>query len=448
MKIIKDLRIATIGIFAMSINMSFGALTEEQLNELKTISVAVTEELEAGNFSEKTIMLIAENIFIKRKWGNCPEDDTMLANAIYHLLILNCDLQKLKECASNEIVEIYKGLKNKEFEKFGEKLEFLRQPSKKPNKINLRFCLRAISASSERQEFITTVTTIMSQNFYINELDLSSNYIEDKEAERIADALKNSSLHILNLSDNSIGNSGVIALSDALKVNSFLRDLNLSDNSIGNSGIIALSDALKVNSSLRDLNLNGNFLIEWQGMKALSEALIVNTELFYLHLAHCDWSISYLADALKKNGTLKYLDLSENQISSAALKDLTDALKVNDSLVCLVLRRCGIKLYSAKYIANLLKINKTLLCVDLCSNHIDDNEVGYFVDALKNNKTLFYLGLLENPITEKYKKAIADVLEDKKDKNGKIIEKGNYIITKHFFEYYNYYNDLKSQLGE
>ncbi|KAF9541901.1 hypothetical protein EC957_002606 [Mortierella hygrophila] len=92
----------------------------------------------------------------------------------------------------------------------------------------------------------------------------------------VLSVMANSTLTTLDLEDNSIGDYGTQALSEALKTNSTLTTLNLRDNSIRDTGAQALSEALKTNSTLTALDLEDN-LIEDNGAQALSEALRANS---------------------------------------------------------------------------------------------------------------------------------------------------------------------------
>ncbi|KAG0028721.1 hypothetical protein BGZ82_008269 [Podila clonocystis] len=74
-------------------------------------------------------------------------------------------------------------------------------------------------------------------------------------------ALKTSStLTILYLQNNSIGDNGAQRLSEALKTNSTLTTLDLWGNSIGDSRVLEPSDALKTNSALTTLGLACNLI--------------------------------------------------------------------------------------------------------------------------------------------------------------------------------------------
>ena len=76
-------------------------------------------------------------------------------------------------------------------------------------------------------------------------------------ASALADALKvNSSVTVIDLTDNDIGAAGVSALADALKVNTSVTDIDFSYNKIHAEGASALVDALKVNTSVTVINLD------------------------------------------------------------------------------------------------------------------------------------------------------------------------------------------------
>ncbi|KAL0244800.1 hypothetical protein GEMRC1_008882 [Eukaryota sp. GEM-RC1] len=62
----------------------------------------------------------------------------------------------------------------------------------------------------------------------------------------------------IDLSNNSIGPEGAIAIAEALKVNSSVSGINLNNNSIGSEGAIAIAGALKVNYSVTRIDLLNN----------------------------------------------------------------------------------------------------------------------------------------------------------------------------------------------
>lgn len=63
------------------------------------------------------------------------------------------------------------------------------------------------------------------------------------------------SLTALDISGNQIGNSGVVALAKALKVNNTLTSLNWDENLTGSLGFINIRNALETNQTVRNMPL-------------------------------------------------------------------------------------------------------------------------------------------------------------------------------------------------
>ena len=432
MKIIKNLGITVaMGMFAMSINMAFGKkFTNTEFDQLKSNVVGLDTEIREV-YNPRAVWKISY------KLGRCQDGDMVDANAIFLLSCLNLNPEIIERIGRNERVSLYNDLTKKKFDDCREKLEKLNESSNVPFIIDL---------SGFQGTIITEIATIISQNDYIYEVNLNVCNIDDSGAVALANALKvNKSLRVLKLGSNNIGDSGAVALADALKFNGSLRDLDLSYNkNIGALGAIALAVTLEVNSSLRDLNLNGIQRLKQREMNAFAKALTVNRTLLYLHLSECcDKDISCFAEVLRVNKALVYLNLSYNRVD-VGISNIAEALKINNSLICLNLSGNWLD-RGILELAEALKVNTSLVYLELRNNNPHDAEVGCFVDALRKNNTLVYLSLLGNPIDTK---DFADVLEDKKNKNGKIIERGNSTIAVPFLEYYDCYKALKSQLGE
>ena len=404
MKIIKNLGITVaMGMFAMSINMAFGKkFTNTEFDQLKSNVVGLDTEIREV-YNPRAVWKISY------KLGRCQDGDMVDANAIFLLSCLNLNPEIIERIGRNERVSLYNDLTKKKFDDCREKLEKLNESSNVPFIIDL---------SGFQGTIITEIATIISQNDYIYEVNLN----------------------VCNIDD-----SGAVALADALKFNGSLRDLDLSYNkNIGALGAIALAVTLEVNSSLRDLNLNGIQRLKQREMNAFAKALTVNRTLLYLHLSECcDKDISCFAEVLRVNKALVYLNLSYNRVD-VGISNIAEALKINNSLICLNLSGNWLD-RGILELAEALKVNTSLVYLELRNNNPHDAEVGCFVDALRKNNTLVYLSLLGNPIDTK---DFADVLEDKKNKNGKIIERGNSTIAVPFLEYYDCYKALKSQLGE
>ncbi|KAL0228977.1 hypothetical protein GEMRC1_013597 [Eukaryota sp. GEM-RC1] len=127
----------------------------------------------------------------------------------------------------------------------------------------------------------------------------------------------------INLSDNSIGDVGAIALAEALKVNTSVTSLNLGGNFIGDRGVRALAEMLKVNRKVTNIDLKNNSTGD-EGAKALAEALKVNDTITNIHLTNNligKEGVSALAEALKVNSTVNLVGV-----------DQLDSLKISKDL--------------------------------------------------------------------------------------------------------------------
>ena len=99
------------------------------------------------------------------------------------------------------------------------------------------------------------LATMLAVNVTLQKLDLSIASITDNGVSHLSRALQhNSSVTHLDLSYNeSITNTGTVALGEMLKVNKSLRELNLYGTSVGEEGATALMEGLQHNQVLNEL---------------------------------------------------------------------------------------------------------------------------------------------------------------------------------------------------
>ncbi|KAL9965538.1 hypothetical protein ACROYT_G029352 [Oculina patagonica] len=204
---------------------------------------------------------------------------------------------------------------------------------------------------------------------------LSLTRITGADAVVLAEVLKgNSSLTVLHLLSNNIGEHGANGLAEALKKNTSLTELHLSGNNIGDHGATGLAEALKKNTSLTVLYLCGNNIGD-HGAAGLAEALQTNTSLTELNLSHNtigDHGANGLAEALQKNTSLTVLNLSDNNIGDHGAAGLAEALQNNTSLTVLDLSDNNIGDEGAAGLAAALQENKSLRKLYLYGNHISE----------------------------------------------------------------------------
>lgn len=143
----------------------------------------------------------------------------------------------------------------------------------------------------------------------------------------------------LNLANNMIGAVGAQSIASALaKPNSTLKSLNLYRNRIVLDGARAFAALLQdtKNCALQELNVAMN-LIGDAGVTAIAEALRVNLSLTSLSIGDNDFGVdafAELCETLKLNPRLIKLDIRESSIRSAAAPLLYQALVCPRELGC------------------------------------------------------------------------------------------------------------------
>ncbi|XP_051729705.1 NACHT, LRR and PYD domains-containing protein 12-like isoform X1 [Ctenopharyngodon idella] len=206
----------------------------------------------------------------------------------------------------------------------------------------------------------------------------------------LASALRsNSHLRELSLSVNKIGGRGLTLLSDGLKdPHCKLEKLWLFYCDITAESCAALASALRSNSHLRELDLTQNKIGD-KGLMLLSDGLKdPHCKLEKLWLFYCDItakSCAALASALRSNSHLRELDLSENKIGGAGLTLLSDGLKdPHCKLEKLKLNTCDITAEGCTALASALRSNAHLRELDLSVNKIGGRGLTLLSDGLKD----------------------------------------------------------------
>uniref|UniRef100_A0A8C6T1N9 NLR family, CARD domain containing 3 n=1 Tax=Neogobius melanostomus TaxID=47308 RepID=A0A8C6T1N9_9GOBI len=236
-------------------------------------------------------------------------------------------------------------------------------------------------------------------------VNLQNNGIEVEGARALAEALKtNQTLKKLILCSNHLGDKGTIALAEALTINHTLLVLQLQSNSISNKGMTALTEALRLNRGLESLNLRENS-IGVAGAKAIAQALYENCTLQDLdltaNLLH-DEGVQAIAGAIKFNQGLTSLQMRCGQ---AFKKQLTMSLPLFFSL-----RGNTVGIEGAKALANALKINRSLQFLNLQENSLGMDGAIFIATALKGNHQLSYINLQGNGVGESGAKVISDAI--------------------------------------
>uniref|UniRef100_A0A9L0REV2 Leucine rich repeat containing 74A n=1 Tax=Equus caballus TaxID=9796 RepID=A0A9L0REV2_HORSE len=185
---------------------------------------------------------------------------------------------------------------------------------------------------------------------YVN---LNHHGLGPRGTKAIAIALvSNTAVMTLELEDNCIMAEGIVSLTQMLRENYYLQELNLSDNDLGLEGARIISEFLQRNtSSLSNLQLSAlnvglqSLDLSWnhfytRGAVALCNGLRTNVTLKKLDVSMNGFGnegATALGDVLRLNNSLAYLDVSGNDISNEGVSKISRGLELNDSLKVLKL---------------------------------------------------------------------------------------------------------------
>jgi hypothetical protein len=181
--------------------------------------------------------------------------------------------------------------------------------------------------------------------------------------------LHNTTLKSLSLTGNRDGtNSGWVILVTSLR-EIMLEKLHISDNIIDGMGITAIAESLKKNSSLRELDLSYNSIGDI-GVTALSTVLRhPNSALEKLDVkwnSIGEMGATVIADGLENNSTIKELALSSNSIGDIGVTSISNVLR---------------------------HPNSTLENLDISVNSIGDIGINALTNSLLNNSMLNVLSI-------------------------------------------------------
>ena len=165
----------------------------------------------------------------------------------------------------------------------------------------------------------------------IVQLDVSNLNLSDMSGAYIARMLKNnSSLRKLELGDNSLGHKTCITMAESLRVNEVLEYLSLDSNPLtsnqGTLTIEALADIVRENKTLRYLNLwRCNIGVE--GGRLISEAMKSNDKLTCIEMGYNQWQhsdIITIKKILSKNKGMWRKELEEKADIARKEKEAED----------------------------------------------------------------------------------------------------------------------------
>ena len=283
-----------------------------------------------------------------------------------------------------------------------------------------RLTVQEVDLSNAQIEIDLTVELFLVLKTNIVKTLTHLNLTQNEFAPFLPDALEtNTTLTILNLTDNELDNADFESLAAALGKNATLTSLDLIHNQLSYADVNTLATALETNRSLKHLNLSSNFLgrgstESLSHTESLALLLNKNTALRELILTANDLgsaTAESIGAALATNTTLTYLGLSGNKLGPTGAESLAVALKKNKSLTTLELSGNNLGSSGADSLAAALKTNKSLTTLELSSNNLGSSGADSLAAALKTNTTVTELNLSENNLGPASAESLAAVFK-------------------------------------
>ncbi|XP_004699104.2 leucine-rich repeat-containing protein 74A [Echinops telfairi] len=234
-------------------------------------------------------------------------------------------------------------------------------------------------------------------------MNLSHHGLGPKGTKAIAIALvSNTSIICLELEDNCMMEEGVTSLVQMLTENYYIQELNISENNLGLEGARVITDFLQKDvSALWNLQLSGNNFKE-EAAALLCQALSSNYRIKKLDLSHNQFSDKggeQMGQMLALNIGLQVLDLSWNEIHTRGTVALCNGLRANVTLRILDLSMNGFGNEGAQALGEVIRLNSSLIYIDVSSNDISNDGASKISRGLEFNETLSVLKLFLNPLS-------------------------------------------------
>ena len=254
-------------------------------------------------------------------------------------------------------------------------------------------------------------SNITKDSLSLNEENFSSGEIEENEEDlliceeineetykRVSDKLKNENVEI-NLETNFETNSNVINNIKNKKLNGQIKSVKIIESNIDD--LIIFTKIMKLITDKDTIKkfyfVSNNINSDFDGWNAIASFFEQNYNLRYIDLHSATIYDYHLNDLMKPlfDKRIRYLNLSENFITSDGAKIISEFLKNNKTLQALNLSRnaqCQFKAEGVKYILDSLLFNKNIERIDFsfmnltgCGEHI-----GKFIS---NNKSIEAINL-------------------------------------------------------
>jgi len=256
---------------------------------------------------------------------------------------------------------------------------------------------------------------VLKNNNTLTHLDISDCMLSNTSFDILADLLTcNKSLTKLIARSNFGRNSWEIGgkfikLGQCLKVNETLLELDISNCGFEEGDAISLFEGLSQNKKLSSFNISNNMLYD-DDDPYLRKMLECNTTLTELDISST--GIEYANEvfsALGKNGSIKVLNISNNNLRDDGAECLFLSLRGNSTLESLNISSNQISSQSLINLSELLKSNISLDTLNISNNSLGSGFYSFF-DALGTNSTITSIDVSNTLLNDDHVVYLSEIL--------------------------------------
>ena len=235
---------------------------------------------------------------------------------------------------------------------------------------------------------VNQILTALTENPVIEELLIGGNDASDESISNLVSFLSFNTNVItqLSLGSNKYTSYAMQELSEAILIQTHLKELHVPSNPIGDVGADFIFKALRDRPVFDSLNLNNCNLVHcnWAGNLRVMTCL---TSLYLSHNNIDDDGLQLISTGLSKCVCLRYLDLSHNKFyGGLTYGGLSDIIKQNMILTTLILSTNPMMQSTWTMISSSLMENETLLLLDLSHCELTLNSAEVLCRAFEINQ--------------------------------------------------------------
>lgn len=289
-----------------------------------------------------------------------------------------------------------------------------------------RLAYRATCDKLDKESFFRFPIDSVLDKFDKADLDLSHCGLGDKGVQALAEALKiNTSITSLNLLDNHLTPAGGDALVGALMTNKNVKSLNLAENRLGSQALAPLSGAtfgtvirqlLSKNSTIQDLCLRANRIAD-RDMELIAEGVVDNVTITSLDLSYNELGPrggAAVANLLAHGSAdLRELNLEWNQLRHVGTVNvLRDGLIHTGTVRKFNIAWNGVDDEGGEILGEVIRGSSVLEELDVSNNRIGQKGAEAIARGVAESTTLLRLMLNDNPLRDAGCAAVIRALRD------------------------------------